>query len=125
MNLWPDECLAKECHIHDPEPTDPHHKLLWTQCKIGCDFHREQLEEAHKVDDYYHRTLSSNICRIADCPIHQAKKARTRKVTHEEEIPHINIHWSHCYDDRCLIHYSSKNDTGYFPKYKGKKQLKN
>ena len=125
MNLWPDECLAKECHIHDPEPTDPHHKLLWTQCKIGCDFHREQLEEAHKVDDYYHRTLSSNICRVADCPIHQAKKARTRKVIYEEEIPHINIHWSHCYDDRCLIHYSSKNDTGYFPKYKGKKQPKN
>jgi hypothetical protein len=70
MNLWPDECLVEECYIYDLEPTDPHYKLLWTQCKIGCDFYREQLEEAHKVDDYYYCTLLSNICRIADCLIY-------------------------------------------------------
>ena len=125
LSLWADECLADNCHLHEPEKVKLHECLLWTQCKNGCDFHRDQLKEAHKVDDYYHRTLSSNICEVADCPIHQAKKAKTRKMIQEEEIPHENIHWSFCYDDRCLIHYSSKNDTGYFPQYRKGKQSKN
>ena len=125
LNLWADECLADNCHLHEPEKVEIHYRLLWTQCRNGCDFHRKQLKEAHKVDDYYHRTLSSNICEVADCEIHEAKKAQPRKRITREEIPHQNIHWSFCYDDRCLTHYSSKNDTGYFPKYRKDKQSKN
>jgi hypothetical protein len=75
MNLEPQECLVEECHIHDPEPTDPHHKLLWTQCKNRCTYHRKQLDKAQRVDDYYHRTLLSNIYKVAECPIHEAKRA--------------------------------------------------
>ncbi|KAG9194056.1 hypothetical protein G6011_04091 [Alternaria panax] len=108
LSLWADECLADNCHIHEPEKVKLHECLLWTQCKIGCDFHRTQLKEAHKVDDDYHRTLSSNICKVADCQIHQAKKAKTRKVIHEEEIPHENIHWSFCYDDRLFPQVQGK-----------------
>ena len=125
LNLWADECLADNCHLHEPEKVEIHYRLLWTQCKNGCTFHREQLDKARQVDDYYHATLSSNICEVADCPIHKAKKAQPRERITKEEIPHQNIHWSFCYDDRCLTHYSSKNDTGYFPKYRKGKQSKN
>jgi hypothetical protein len=125
LSLWADECLADNCHIHEPEKVEIHHRLLWTQCKNGCEFHREQLDKARQVDDYYHATLSSNICEVADCPIHKAKKAKPRKKITKEEIPHQNIHWSFCYDDRCLTHYSSKNDTGYFPQWRKNEKSKN
>jgi hypothetical protein len=125
LSLWADECLADNCHIHEQEKVDIHKRLLWTQCKNECDFHRNQFKEAHKVDDYYHATLSADICKITNCPTHELRKATYRKGVTKEEVPHLDLHWTFCYDDRCLIHYSSKNDTGYFPKYKGKKQPKN
>lgn len=125
LNLWADECLADNCHLHEPEKIGIHERLLWPQCKNGCSFHRDQLEKARQVDDYYHVTLSSNICEVADCPIHEAKKAEPRKRITKEKIPHQNLHWSFCYDDRCTIHYSSKTDTGYFPRKRKGKQAKN
>jgi hypothetical protein len=125
LNLWADECLADNCHLHEPEKVEIHYRLLWPQCKNGCSFHKEQFEKARQVDDYYHATISSNICEVADCPIHQAKKAEPKKRITKEEIPHQHIHWSFCYDDRCTIHYSSKTGQGYFPKKRKSKQSKN
>jgi hypothetical protein len=125
LNLWADECLADKCHLHEPEEVDIHYKLLWTQCKNGCSFHREQLEKARQVDDYYHATLSSNICEADECPVHQAKKPEPRRPIRKEEIPHMNLHWSFCYDDSCIIHYDSKYGTGYFPRKRKGKQSKN
>jgi len=125
LNLWADECLADNCHLHEPEKVEIHDRLLWTQCRNGCAFHREQLEKARQVDDYYHVTLSSNICEAKDCPIHKVRKTVPRERIVREEIPHQNIHWSFCYDDCCTIHYSSKTDTGYFPRERKVKQSKN
>jgi hypothetical protein len=125
LNLWADECLADNCHLHEPEKVEIHYRLLWPQCKDGCDFHREQFEKARQVDDYYHATLSSNICEATDCPIHKAKKPEPRKQAPRQEIPHENLHWSFCYDDSCLIHYSTKYGAGYFPRKRKGKQSKN
>ncbi|KAG9192563.1 hypothetical protein G6011_11297 [Alternaria panax] len=60
------ECLADNCYIYEPEKVKLHKCLLWTQCKIGCNFYCTQLKEAHKVDDDYYRTLSSNICKLKE-----------------------------------------------------------
>ena len=116
---------VQDQEAHEVEDTKDHRKLCWYDCKNGCKFHREQLDKARQVDDYYHATLSSNICKVADCSIHEAKKAKPRKKITKEEIPHQNIHWSFCYDDGCLMHYSSKNDTGYFPQWRESKKSKN
>ncbi|KAH7556815.1 reverse transcriptase [Bipolaris maydis] len=97
------------------EKEKSHERLLWTHCRKGCAFHRQQFEDARGVNDHLHSTLSANICEAKDCPIHKVKKPRpTRKVA-KEEIPHQNIHWSFCYDDQCTIHYSAKAGEGYFP----------
>ncbi|KAH7563016.1 reverse transcriptase [Bipolaris maydis] len=128
-----EECNAKNCRMHraarprvtttrvprqEPgksEKEKSHERLLWTHCRKGCAFHRQQFEDARGVNDHLHSTLSANICEAKDCPIHKVKKPRpTRKVA-KEDIPHQNIHWSFCYDDQCTIHYSAKAGEGYFP----------
>jgi hypothetical protein len=70
MNLWADECLADNCYLHEPEKVEIHQRLLWPQCRNGCSLYREQFEKARQVDDYYHATILSNICEVADCPIY-------------------------------------------------------
>ncbi|KAH7551035.1 reverse transcriptase [Bipolaris maydis] len=129
-----EECNAKNCRMHRaarPRVTmtrvprqdqgksneeKSHERLLWTHCRKGCAFHRQQFEDARGVNDYLHSTLSANICEADGCPIHRTKKpSPTRKVA-KDDIPHPNIHWSFCYDDQCTIHYSAKEGEGYFPK---------
>ncbi|KAH7562161.1 reverse transcriptase [Bipolaris maydis] len=128
-----EECNAKNCRMHRaarPRVTTTrvprqgqersnkeksHERLLWTHCRKGCAFHRQQFEDARGVNDYLHSTLSANICEADGCPIHRMQKpGPTRKVA-KDNIPHQNIHWSFCYDDQCTIHYSAKAGEGYFP----------
>ena len=102
--------------LEKSENEKSHERLLWTQCRKGCAFHRQQFEDARGVNDYLHSTLSANIYEANGCPIHRAKKpSLTRKVA-KDDIPHPNIHWSFCYDDQCTVHYAAKEGEGYFPK---------
>lgn len=32
------------------------------------------------------------------------------------EVPHDHLSWTACYDDSCLVHKSSKDGSGYYPK---------
>ncbi|KAH7557890.1 reverse transcriptase [Bipolaris maydis] len=121
-----EECNAKNCRMHRaarPRVTmtrvprqdqgksneeKSHERLLWTHCRKGCAFHRQQFEDARGADG---------------CPIHRTKKpSPTRKVA-KDDIPHPNIHWSFCYDDQCTIHYSAKEGEGYFPKQRKVREL--
>ncbi|KAH7562953.1 reverse transcriptase [Bipolaris maydis] len=129
-----EECNAKNCRMHRaarPRVTTTrvprqgqersnkeksHERLLWTHCRKGCAFHRQQFEDARGVNDYLHSTLSANICEADGCPIHRMQKpGPTRKVA-KDNIPHQNTHWSFCYDDQCTVHYAAKEGEGYFPK---------
>lgn len=67
------------------------------------------------MNNIHYGTLLANLCRAIDCPIYKSKKLELRKRTKRPEIPHGNIHWSFCYDDRCTIHYDAKYGAGYFP----------
>ncbi|KAG9186916.1 hypothetical protein G6011_01003 [Alternaria panax] len=62
LNMWADECRVDNCHLHEPEKVEIHNRLLWTQCRNGCPFHRQQMEDARRVDNPRHGTLSSKIC---------------------------------------------------------------
>ncbi|KAH7562940.1 reverse transcriptase [Bipolaris maydis] len=114
-----EECNAKNCRMHRaarPRVTTTrvprqerersnkeksHERLLWTHCRKGCAFHRQQFEDARGVNDYLHSTLSTNICEADGCPIHRTKKPSPTKGFAKEDIPHENTHWSFCYDDQC------------------------
>ena len=113
--LWADECLVDNCYLHEREKTEAHERLLWTYCGKGCPFHRRQFEDARKVESRYYSTLLLNICKVADCPIHRSKRPELRKRIAKMEIPHRNIHWSYCYEDRCIDYYDAKYGAGYFP----------
>jgi hypothetical protein len=39
-----------------------------------------------------------------------------RKITTEESHRHALLSWTVCYQDYCPVHYSSKNDSGWFPR---------
>ena len=119
-------CQREGCHIHESGKEEAHQELLWKHCRYGCPFHRQQMEDARRVDDPHHGTLSSKICEAADCPIHEAKKQAPKpRSQRPESIPHQNIHWSFCHDDKCAIHYDAKYGAGHFPKKRKGKQSKN
>ncbi|KAH7554709.1 hypothetical protein BM1_07370 [Bipolaris maydis] len=127
------ECNAKHCKMpraskprvtttrmlkqvpDKPNKDKSHERLLWTHCRKGCAFHRQQFEDARGVNDHLHSTLSANICEADGCPIHRTKKPSPKRKVAKEDIPHQNTHWSFCYDDQCTIHYSAKAGEGYFP----------
>ena len=138
-----EECNAEHCRMHraqrsrvtttrmpkqvlgKPNKDKSHERLLWTHCRKGCAFHRQQFEDARGVNDYLHSTLSANICEATDCPVHRTKKSKPVREVAKQEIPHQNTHWSFCYDDQCTVHYSAKSGEGYFPKKRKSKQSKN
>jgi Retrotransposon gag protein/Zinc knuckle/WCCH motif len=39
-----------------------------------------------------------------------------KKITTEESHRHALLSWTVCYQDYCPVHYSSKNDSGWFPR---------
>ena len=47
----------------------------------------------------------------------QSSKEPSR-VSYEpyDRVPHVQLHWSGCYDDTCQIHQSSKANNNWFPK---------
>ncbi|KAH7551044.1 reverse transcriptase [Bipolaris maydis] len=127
-----EECNAKNCRMHraarprvtttrvprqEPgksEKEKSHERLLWTHCRKGCAFHRQQFEDARGVNDHLHSTLSANICEAKDCPIHKVKKPRPEegcegRNTAPEYPLELLLRRS------CTIHYSAKAGEGYFP----------
>lgn len=49
-----------------------------------------------------------------------AKKSETTKdkvqIDAITEVPHNHLSWTACYNDSCLVHQSSKEGSGYYPK---------
>ncbi|KAF4776451.1 hypothetical protein HER10_EVM0006305 [Colletotrichum scovillei] len=67
-------------------------------------------------------------CYNCDKPGHMARDCRQpKRIQHQpvpekraniasKEIPHAQLSWTACYDDNCLIHQDSKEQTGWYPK---------
>lgn len=136
VNLWLNECRVQHCHMHQPGEKEAHEELCWIKCTINCQFHQDQRRKARRVDNYYHSTISADECIAKNCRMHrgQAKRVTTdhlpatvkkpepRGKTAKTEIPHRNVHWSFCYEDRCTDHYDAKKGAGYFPQGRKKSQ---
>ncbi len=46
-----------------------------------------------------------------------------QEITTKEESPHGALSWTACYDDKCTIHLSDKQGSGWFPRAPKKKTL--
>ncbi|KKO96497.1 hypothetical protein THAR02_11402 [Trichoderma harzianum] len=79
------------------------HKEADCRSKITCGFcSKKGHDEAH----CYTKKNKKNAETIKD-------KAQIDAIT---EIPHDHLSWTACYDDSCLVHRSSKDGSGYYPR---------
>lgn len=66
-----------------------------------------------------------------ECPIHPDKNEENipSEPPRAVQVPdnsdqHGPLHWTFCYNDDCVVHYSSKQHSGWFPKEpRGRRQL--
>ena len=120
-HLWANDCPILDCHVHKEEHQAEHERLTWINCMEKCRFHRNQRIEAREESNYLHNLIPTKECRTIGCRRHGTEKIRSPD-TLEEMIPHENVHWSFCIEDHCMVHRSSKDNYGYFPrKQKGKR----
>jgi hypothetical protein len=129
-DLWADECPILDCKIHADAHKEAHERESWITCIEKCRFHREQRIAARQENHHLHNTIASKECRSLGCKMHGTKRiALPDKL--DDMIPHENLHWSFCTDDHCMVHRSSKDDNGYFPRKKkggrlgGRRESKN
>lgn len=81
----------------------PGHKEADCRSKQTCGFCGKK---GHQETYCYSKKNGRNPEAIKD-------KARVDAIT---EVPHKHLSWTACYDDSCLIHKSSKEGSGYYPK---------